>query len=635
MERKPMIIYLNSFKKPSNKLYYKKVIYNKNKFKYNSYSLDKNKNSYTKKIIKSKLEKPNESTININECQTLKGDKKSLYSISKSFYKDKFNKNVISSLCKLNLIILLQKCVRGFIIRKKMEKYLVNEKKKFLMRTENPNRIQKKFNLNILEAIKRNSKNQKRFIKLVNNIINIKNTVNSKKKITNKNKTLIYISKEIVRKKNYSFDYKKKEEKKSKNNYDVEFNDNYSNINKKTESNFNISNIANINENKLSIESELSSINIFDEQKPKNINTILENEANENNSKIINNNLNSKNELSNIIKKNEYNKNKYSLKSKTNFNNKRNLVIPDLKNKSYYFSSFQTKENSTSDRNYGESNNYFVLESQRTTKEINNENNTNSIKIREKNEDDISLSGDFCVKDEFDSEAIYQNNKNNLDLINTNIKQNCNPMINQNLSNQNKIINEHKISNSSCNLSCKINIPRKHEIRSNNIFESIKEEKLTEFDNDLNSSFYEDEEFVIINYDYSLNDKTKIDNSLKISILENINITGIPISKSRFIETLKKVIYKGIKAYIFNYLKELKNEENEMDKSLTVNDTCSYIQESRIQKNNIIFNYAQIDIKHFNINNINNILKYNNDNMQNNDSFKEVELFRNKKLDSP
>ena len=569
MERKPMIIYLNSFKKPSNKLYYKKVIYNKNKFKYNSYSLDKNKNSYTKKIIKSKLEKPNESTININECQTLKGDKKSLYSISKSFYKDKFNKNVISSLCKLNLIILLQKCVRGFIIRKKMEKYLVNEKKKFLMRTENPNRIQKKFNLNILEAIKRNSKNQKRFIKLVNNIINIKN-------------------------------------------------------------NFNISNIANINENKLSIESELSSINIFDEQKPKNINTILENEANENNSKIINNNLNSKNELSNIIKKNEYN-----IKSKTNFNNKRNLVIPDLKNKSYYFSSFQTKENSTSDRNYGEFNNYFVLESQRTTKEINNENNTNSIKIREKNEDDISLSGDFCVKDEFDSEAIYQNNKNNLDLINTNIKQNCNPMINQNLSNQNKIINEHKISNSSCNLSCKINIPRKHEIRSNNIFESIKEEKLTEFDNDLNSSFYEDEEFVIINYDYSLNDKTKIDNSLKISILENINITGIPISKSRFIETLKKVIYKGIKAYIFNYLKELKNEENEMDKSLTVNDTCSYIQESRIQKNNIIFNYAQIDIKHFNINNINNILKYNNDNMQNNDSFKEVELFRNKKLDFP
>ena len=275
------------------------------------------------------------------------------------------------------------------------------------------------------------------------------------------------------------------------------------------------------------------------------------------------------------------------------------------------------------------------MESQRTTKEINNENNTNSIKIREKNEDDISLSGDFCVKDEFDSEAIYQNNKNNLDLINTNIKQNCNPMINQNLSNQNKIINEHKISNSSCNLSCKINIPRKHEIRSNNIFESIKEEKLTEFDNDLNSSFYEDEEFVIINYDYSLNDKTKIDNSLKISILENINITGIPISKSRFIETLKKVIYKGIKAYIFNYLKELKNEENEMDKSLTVNDTCSYIQESRIQKNNIIFNYAQIDIKHFNINNINNILKYNNDNMKNNDSFKEVELFRNKKLDFP
>ena len=141
------------------------------------------------------------------------------------------------------------------------------------MRTENPNKVQKKFNLNILEAIKRNSKNQKRFIKLGNNKINVMNTVNSKKNITKKNNILIYISKEIVRKKNFSFDYKKNREIERKNNYNGEFSDNYCNICKNSGIN-----IDNKNENKLSIESELSSNNIFNEPKPKNINTFCENE---------------------------------------------------------------------------------------------------------------------------------------------------------------------------------------------------------------------------------------------------------------------------------------------------------------------------------------------------------------------
>jgi hypothetical protein len=408
-------------------------------------------------------------------------------------------------------------------------------------------------------------------------------------------------------------------------------------MNKNTLSNFNASNK---NENKLSIESELSSSIIFNDKKIKNINTICENETNENSNKINNNDINNNKELIDNKKMNEYNNNQYNIKSKELFKNKRNLVIPDLKNKSFYFSSFQTKENSASDRNYGESNNNFLLESQRTTKEINNENNANDIKIKEKNEDDINISGDFCVKDEFDSDAIYQKNKNNLNLININIKNNYNPMITQKLNNQNKtIINDNKISNSSLKLSNTINIPRKNEIKRNNIFESIIEENMNEFDSDLKSSFYDDEEFVIINYDYTLNDKKKVDNSLKISTVGNINITGISSTKSRFIETLKKVIYKGIKIYIFNYLKELKSEENELDKSLTVNDTCSYIPQSRVQKNKIIFNYAQIDIKHFNNNiimsNNNNILKFDYNNKQYNDSFKEIELFKNSNIDSP
>ena len=599
MERKPMIIYLDGFKKSSNQLYHKKVIYNKNKFKCNSYSLDKNKNSYTKKIIKANLDKSNENTLNIKEYQTLKGDKKSLYSINKNFYKDNFNKTVTSPLNKLDLIIMIQKNVREFIKRKKMKKNHYNEKKKkYLIKTANPNRVQKKLNLNVLEAFKRNSKNQKRFIKLENNTINVRNTINSKKNVTNKNNTLIYINKGIVRKKNYSFDHKKNEEKESKNNYNVEF----INIYRNTESNFNNSNIVNKNDNKPTIESELSLSNILNEQQLKNnINTICENETNENSIKIINNNINNNNELLNKKKNNEYSNNQCNLNSKSIFKNKRKLIISDLKNKSYYFSSFQTKENSCSDRN---NDNSFILESQRTSKEINNESKVNNIKIKEKNEDDINISGDFYVKDEFDSDIIYQKSKSNLNLINTNIKQNYNPMISQILSNKNKKINDNKVSNPSSKISYKINIPRKNEIKCNNIFESIKEEKLSEFDSDLKSSFYDDEELVIINYDYSLNDKKNVENSLKINTVENINITGIPLAKFRFLEILKKVIYKGIKIYMFNYLKELKNEENEMDKSLTLNDNCSYITQGRIQKNKIIFNYAQIEIKHF-INNNN------------------------------
>ena len=49
----------------------------------------------------------------------------------------------------------------------------------------------------------------------------------------------------------------------------------------------------------------------------------------------------------------------------------------------------------------------------------------------------------------------------------------------------------------------------------NKIFESIKEEKSFAFDNDksIKSSFYDDEEFIIINYDYSLNDKKNDNNN--------------------------------------------------------------------------------------------------------------------------
>ena len=658
-----MIIYLDNLKKSPKSLYYKKIIRSKHKFKCNSYSMDNDNHNNTQKIINSPLDKSNENLLYIKEYQTLKRKKNSLYSISKNKYKDKFNKNIIMPYSKLKLIIKIQKFVRGFIVRKKMEKFYINEKtKKSLMKTANPIRIQNKLNLSILDAIKRNSKNQKTFIKLANNRFNERNTVNARnvKNPPNKKNNLIYISKDIVRKKNYSFDFKKESETKNNNKVDV----NIRNVYQNTENNFNVDKK---NENKVSFETELSFSNITNEQQPQNINTICENETNETNeniSKIINNNnnINNNNEL--LENKKEEIIKEININSKVIFKNKRNLVLPDCKSKSYYLSSFQTKENSASDRNYVETNNNVLLDSprkntQRSSHGMNNESNINENKIEDKKDEDknkncINLSSDYNAKDEFDSDDNYQKNRKNFNLINTNIKQSYNPMVNQRKNNQNKIINNNnKISNlpNANNIpsniyphgkfSYIINIPKKNEINNNDIFDSIKEEKFTEYDNDLKSSFYDHEDFVIINYDYALNEKKKMENSFKIATVENISITGIPPKKAKLVNTLKKVIYKEVKLYIFNYLKELKQEENEMDKSLTMNDSCSYVPQSRIQKNKIIFNYAQIYMKYYNNNNNNitsySIIKYNNKNKQNehnNDAFKEIELFRNKNLDS-
>ena len=663
MERKPMIIYLDNLKKSPKSLYYKKIIRSKNKFKCNSYSMDNDKHNITQNIKSSVLDKSNENPLYIKEYQTLKGKKKSLYSINKNKYQDKFNKNIIIPYNKLKLIIKIQKYVRGFILRKKLTKFRVNAKnKKNLVKTANPIRIQKKLNLNILDAIKRNSKNQKTFIKLANNRFNERNTVNARnvKHVPNKKNNLIYISKDIVRKKNYSFDFKKNEEKASEIKNSTKVDDNIRNVYQNTENNC----IAfKKNENKASIESELSFSNVTNEQKPQYINTTYENETNEtneNNSKIINNNnINNNNELLEN-KKNEDIIKECNINSKVLFKNKRNLLLSECKSKSYFLSSFQTKENSASDRNYIETNNNVLLDSprkntQRSSQEMKNESNINDNKKedqkgKDKNKNEINTSMDYDAKDEFESDDNYQKNKKNFNLINTNIKQGYNPMLNQRINDQNLIINNnHKILNLSKisnmpsynynfhgKFSYKINIPRNNDINNNDIFESIKEEKFTEFENDLKSSFYENEEFVIINYDYTLNDKKKVDNSFKISTVENINITGIPPKIAEFAKTLRKVIHKAIKLYILNYFKELKHEENETDKSLTMNDSCSFVPQSRIQKNKIIFNYAQINMKYCNKNNISNYNNINNNkqNEQSNNVLKEIELFRNKILDS-
>ena len=133
--------------------------------------------------------------------------------------------------------------------------------------------------------------------------------------------------------------------------------------------------------------------------------------------------------------------------------------------------------------------------------------------------------------------------------------------------------------------------------KNNKVNESIKEEKHKDTDtNDIKSSFYDNESFAIISYDYSLNDKKK---KLAINNVVNIIIKG-GINKMKFIKTLEMVIKKNIYHNIFKYLKEkfLKNDDEDEndDSSMTINDSCSFIPCKRIEKKNIIFEYAITDI---------------------------------------
>ena len=141
-----------------------------------------------------------------------------------------------------------------------------------------------------------------------------------------------------------------------------------------------------------------------------------------------------------------------------------------------------------------------------------------------------------------------------------------------------------------------LDMPKFFETNKNNLFESIKEEKFNDNENendDLKSSFYDDEEFVIINYDYTLNDKKK---ALKVSRVENINIDGSLLRKMDFIKFLKKGIYSHVIKYVFNLINNINKKKIEIDKTMTDNENASFIQQERIEKNKNFYNKAQQDI---------------------------------------
>lgn len=670
---------MDCFKKKINNLYYKKIIYRKKQLKNNSFSTHNiHDNSIQNTKIKISHNKRKQNSLNIKKYQTGKeidnSYNKSFYSTLNLTNNQKQYKKIIKIHYNLNTVILIQKYVRGFITRKKIKKFKYFKKNNaFIAHTANSKRFQKKININIFDAIKRNSKNQKKSMKLANNRFNDRSTVNNNSNIKY-NKSIIFISDKISKNKSYSYDYKNAEENKIKKSQEKDlpnniklYNDNNNNDNNhKINNNKNNNKINKRNENQnLLLEAELSLSNFFNEQLPQNINTNIENSSinekenknNNNNNKIKNININLeilKNQKRNQTEQNIIQKKK--IKSSIFFNkNKKNLILPEFANPSHV-STFQTKENTKSDRNLTMENNNFNLDSpqnnstRKTAKALENQiNDYNKVEEKEKkdNKNNLNTSIDYYLKDEFDSEDNYQKNKKNFNLINTNIKYNFNPMINSKLKSNTNINTNNNNNSNNKNKPNKYNyhfhgtftndidIPNKNK----KIFDTIKEEKQTDIENtdlkSLKSSFYDEEEFVIINYDYSLNDKKK-DNVLKITNVENINIKGSKNRINEFIKITKNIFTKTINRYVFNLLKKIKkNDDNDTsEKSMTENDSISVVPEGRIKSNNIVFNFAQIEMKNNNKNILSNsnknIRKYNKGNLTNK-GFKEIELIKNNK----
>ena len=559
MERKPITIYLDNLQKQKNNLYQKKIILPK-KYKPNSNSFKKIKPNNTgnqNKILKPQNNNNKIYSYNIKEIKANNSQKEPKDSIRKKDFK--FNKNKYSNDIKsINSIIFIQKIFRGFSQRKKLKNI---KSRIYIIKPQNKNKSSAN---NIFDAIKRNSKNQKEIIQLNNNRFNNRNTMSPKSNIKMNiiyKKNLILLKKENLRKKNYSFDYKHKENNNKPNEM----------INPYKSKNKNI--ITNLNKNK------------------KNG---IKGHIRINSCGNINNDININNK---DIKTNPINKMTFNNKNSKNKNNKS------------FISTYQTKENSNSNTGTTNKSN---LESPKNSNKISNEkinlkqdknilkndNKTKKIKEekdKEKDKDSIIVNKpikteicfDHNIKEKSDTE---EKKSKNFHLVNNSgAKYNFNPMI--------RYSDDKNKEKNKSNFKPNLDMPKFFETKKNNLFESIKEEKFNDNDNendaDLKSSFYDDEEFVIINYDYTLNDKKK---ELKISRVDNINVDGYLRRKMDFVKFLKKGIYSHVIKYAFNLINNINIKKIEIDKTMTDNGNASFIQQERIEKNKNVYNKAQLDI---------------------------------------
>ena len=531
MERKPITIYLDNIHKQKYSLYQKKIILPK-KYKQNSNSFKKIKTNNTfgqNMFIKQSNNKSKINSYNIKEIKT--ASNKQNESIKK-FNKIEININknkFINDKNSIKSILLIQKIFRGYIQRKRLKNI---KSRIYLNFTHNKNVLSAN---NIFDAIKRNSKNQKEIIQLNNNRYNNRNTMsptnNIKMNVIYK-KNLILLKKDISRKKNYSFDYKNSETNLKQGAF----------INPYKSKNKIITTYLNKNKkNEIKTHSRINSCG--------NITT------NNNNTNI--------NKTSNIVLSN----------NNMIFHNKNNKN----KNNKSFLSAKQTKENSNTNSNITSEH-----KSNKDSPKINIiiKNNNTKNKIKKESEENI-----------IDKPFKTEEQSNNFNLINNNAKYNFNPMINLEESSTKKKKTDKKNKKFCMNL----DMPKFQSVKKVNIFESIKEEKLLDNDNDadLKSSFYEDEEFVIINYDYTLNDKKRL---LKISRAEIFNVDGYLRRKQDFIKFLTKGIYTHVIKYAFNLIYNINKTKIDIDKTMTDNENTSFIQQERIEHNNTIFNKIKQDI---------------------------------------
>ena len=314
MERQPITLPIDFLQKKMNSLYYKKIIHRQKDN--DSYFINNNILNYChEKHSKSLADLP-KLNIDIHKPNS---------SSSKKNPNKKIYKKVILPYINQNSLIQIQKLMRGFFARKKFKQlktFLMNKK----YNTANQKRFQK---MNIYDAIKNNSKNQKKCIKKANNQYNLRNTFNvqiNKNNIYRKN--IILINGKSFKNKNHSFDYKDNNKKQNKKNLKTI---------KKIESGY---------QNSLQ-EKEFFINNFFNEQSPKKINP----ESNINEVLFLNEDNINENFKNKIICQTEVNIEQNIILNKCFNKNKKNLIILDNNKNPSYFSSYQTKENTSSERN--------------------------------------------------------------------------------------------------------------------------------------------------------------------------------------------------------------------------------------------------------------------------------------------
>ena len=571
----------------SNKLYFKKTIYRRKNF-IDSLSPKESNLNFTQVT---KFHNRNKTSLFSNiKSYNIRNEKNEIFhtisSLNKNFQrKYLYQKNNIYY-NNVKSVILIQKCIKGFLTRKKIR----NKIQRKLNIKDNNKIFGKNKTMSILNAIKKNSYQQKNTIKVANNILNRKKKMNKQKTINTIEdnlfkKKLVYIRRnkdsysleKIAKLKkvsktfgqaNITFNFDKDSEiinKKNDKNHETffpeetNFNSNIRSINSKpskdTDINIDISSLQKNLENTFSF--PFSELSLSFEQCPQNITKINSDEAKDKDEKNLNiNNENFVNEKRKVIKYRGISPicNKKNLINRISYQNKKKIILNKLSQTN--ISRNPTKENSTLDKNY-ENEVFIGLDS---SKNKNNQRSLKDICLNNKNNDKFSKK-DILEIEEKKSRNKKQIKEKTKSIKNTNKnfnKKDLNSFHNSNKYNQIFARNLNSTKNLFKNHSNKINNKNILEniIKKNNIFESIKEEKLKESDtNEIKSSFYEKEDFAIISYDYTLNDKNKL---LSISKAEDFNINGVLNKKYKFIIILKNIIRKNIYKYIFKLLNKKK-----------------------------------------------------------------------------